>query len=126
MYCNVCGTELQGANFCPNCGAAAGTSTAPNNNYTSNNYSGGNYAGNYNNTAPPSGVSRLDYTTMLLLTILVGGLGVHRFYANKIGTGILWLLTGGCFGIGWIVDIVLVATEKFTDSDGNVILNNRR
>lgn len=40
--------------------------------------------------------------------------------SGKIGTGILWLLTGGCFGIGWIVDMVKVCTGKFTDSKGNV------
>lgn len=46
--------------------------------------------------------------------------GVHCFLAGKIGTGIIWLLTGGCFGIGWLVDLIQVIRGKFTDEDGNV------
>ncbi|CDE31383.1 MAG: TM2 domain-containing protein [Ruminococcus sp.] len=57
----------------------------------------------------------------LLLCIFLGGLGIHRFYVGKIGTGIIWLLTGGCFGIGYIVDIVMIATGKFTDKAGNAL-----
>lgn len=62
----------------------------------------------------------MSKTAAILITFFLGGLGVHRFMSGKIGTGILWLLTGGCFGIGWIVDMVKVCTGKFTDSHGNV------
>lgn len=60
----------------------------------------------------------MEKTPALLITIFLGGLGVHRFMSGKIGTGIVWLLTGGCFGIGYIVDIIHVATGKFTKKDG--------
>ncbi len=60
----------------------------------------------------------MSKTSAILITFFLGGLGVHRFMAGKIGTGIIWLLTGGCLGIGWIVDIVKVCTGSFTRKDG--------
>ena len=60
----------------------------------------------------------MDKTAALLITIFLGELGVHRFMTGKIGTGIIWLLPVGCFGIGYIVDVVQVATGKFTKKDG--------
>lgn len=60
----------------------------------------------------------MDKTSALLITIFLGEIGVHRFMAGKTGTGIIWLLTFGCFGIGYIVDVVQVATGKFTKKDG--------
>ena len=64
------------------------------------------------------GGTNMNKTAALLVTIFLGGLGVHRFMAGKIGTGIIWLLTGGACGIGYILDIVNVATGKFTKADG--------
>lgn len=52
------------------------------------------------------------------ICLFVGVLGIHRFYAGKIGTGVLWLLTGGLFGIGYIVDLIMLATGNFRDSEG--------
>ncbi len=71
--------------------------------------------------APVAGKSDKNKITALLLCIFLGGLGVHRFYVGKIGTGIVWLLTGGVFGIGWIIDIIMIAVDKFKDKQGNII-----
>lgn len=60
----------------------------------------------------------MSKTSAILITVFLGELGIHRFISGKIGTGIIWLLTAGCFGIGWIVDIIQVATGKFTRKDG--------
>ena len=57
-------------------------------------------------------------TAAILITFFLGGLGVHRFMTGKTGTGIVWLLTGGLFGLGWIYDVVMVATGKFVNKDG--------
>jgi TM2 domain-containing membrane protein YozV len=43
-----------------------------------------------------------------VLWFFLGLLGIHRFYLNRVGTGILWLLTGGLLGIGWLVDLFLI------------------
>lgn len=39
---------------------------------------------------------------------IFGFIGMHRFYYGKPITGIIWFLTGGLLGIGWIVDVFLI------------------
>jgi TM2 domain-containing membrane protein YozV len=48
---------------------------------------------------------QVDYTLAWILLTFLGVFGIHRFYMGKIGTGILWLLTGGLLGIGWLYDL---------------------
>ena len=68
--------------------------------------------------------SEKNWLVTLLLCLFLGGLGIHRFYAGKIGTGILQLITlGGC-GIWAIIDFIMILTGNFTDKDGNKITNN--
>lgn len=47
--------------------------------------------------------------TIDLLIVIFGGIfGIHKFLEGKIFMGVLYLLTGGLFGIGWFVDIIKV------------------
>ena len=62
----------------------------------------------------------MSKTAAVLITFFLGELGVHRFMTGKIATGLNWLLTCGVFGIGWLVDFIMVLTGKFTDKNGNV------
>lgn len=61
-------------------------------------------------------------TTALILSILLGSLGIDRFYLGYTGLGILKLITGGGFGIWWLVDIILIATGKLTAKDGSELV----
>ncbi|MBO4915952.1 MAG: NINE protein [Oscillospiraceae bacterium] len=58
-------------------------------------------------------------TTALVLSVLLGGLGVDRFYLGYVGIGVLKLLTAGCFGVLYIIDIVNIATGKLRPADGS-------
>jgi len=62
-----------------------------------------------------------NWTTLIILSILFGGLGVDRFYVGKIDTGILKLITFGGFGIWWFIDFIMICTKSFTNSEGQVI-----
>ncbi len=57
----------------------------------------------------------------LLLLLLVGWLGAHRFYVGKIGTAILFILTVGGVGIWALIDLIMIITGAFTDSEGKKV-----
>lgn len=62
--------------------------------------------------ANTNGVLQKKWSTALLLSFFLGGLGVDRFYLEKTGTGILKLLTFGGFGIWSLVDFILILTKS--------------
>lgn len=76
--------------------------------------SGNTYAAN----VVPGLFSRRDFVTALLLAIFLGTLGVDRFYLGQTGLGIAKLLTFGGCGVWQLIDIILIAMRKVTDSEG--------
>jgi len=66
---------------------------------------------NMKRTPKMGGKKPKKWLVALLLSILLGSLGVDRFYIGYIGTGILKLITFGGFGIWWLIDLILIATK---------------
>ena len=73
----------------------------------------------YSASQIPFVFSSKSYVTALLLSFFVGYLGVDRFYLGQTGLGIGKLLTFGGCGIWALIDFILIAMKKVTDSQGN-------
>lgn len=56
-----------------------------------------------------------------LFCIFLGYFGVHRFYVGKTGSGLIWLFTFGCMGIGVLVDLILILSGKFKDKNNLIV-----
>lgn len=100
-YCPNCGKHVTGeTNFCPKCGAPLKIA-------------------NYQNQ--PASTNEDRWLIALILCILVGSLGVHRFYTGNIVTGVLMLITlGGC-GVWTIIDLIMIAANTYRDGNGNTL-----
>lgn len=106
VFCVTCGAEMdRGDTFCHACGWDS--RVAP-------------------KLPPPRLVdpnpSPYNRLAALLLCVLLGFLGLHRFYVGKTGTGLIWLFTLGFLGVGQIFDLVLIATGEFRDADDRRVL----
>jgi TM2 domain-containing membrane protein YozV len=70
---------------------------------------------------------KLNAALYLLVTIILGYLGVHRFLRGQIGIGLLYLLTGGLAGIGWIIDIICsIVWATQADPQGEITFVNKK
>ena len=55
----------------------------------------------------------------LVLALVVGGLGIHRFYLGYIWQGVVQLLTFGGFGIWALIDLIRIITGDLQPKDGS-------
>ena len=140
MRCPSCGANVNGA-FCEYCGAKMPaerieTQTIHADHVVVNNYyypelqqrAGSDGSGfgsqrvNLNAGFAPS-TSPKSRTIALLLCFFLGFFGAHRFYAGRYLRGVIYLFTFGVFGIGWLVDLVLIILGRMRDRSGFAITN---
>jgi TM2 domain-containing membrane protein YozV/DNA-directed RNA polymerase subunit RPC12/RpoP len=120
-FCKYCGERIPAdAVVCTHCGRQVeelkASGTAMNNVNISNN--------TYNNAPAYESLEsdKFKSTSAVLAALGFFGLGgLHRFYLGKPGTAILYLLTGGLCGLGTFIDLILIATGKFTDGNGKLV-----
>src|SRR5690348_1310056 len=67
------------------------------------------------------GTSERRILPAFLLCFFLGVFGAHRFYAGRVATGVLQLLTVGGLGLWWLADVILLLTGSFKDGDGQKI-----
>lgn len=114
-FCKFCGSQIPiDAVMCTSCGRQVEilkqeTSAQPQIVINNANHNTNNNTNNNNNGVYVVGRRRTkNKWVAFFLCLCLGFLGAHKFYEGKIGIGILYLLTGGLFVIGWIIDIIIL------------------
>ena len=59
-------------------------------------------------------IDSLGWIPNLILTIFLDPIvqGVNRILRGRLIIGVIWILTGGVFGIGWFIDIITMVVHK--------------
>lgn len=66
-------------------------------------------------------VSEKSWGTCLMLFIFLGWIAAHRFYAGKVVTAILYIMTLNGIGIWWLIDLILILSKNFKDNENKLI-----
>lgn len=116
MYCRNCGQQLDDkAAVCTHCGVA--THDQPQQAQPVINVVNTNTNTNLNYNSGRVYIHKKKWTAFWLC-LLLGWLGVHRFYVGKTATGLIWLFTVGLCGIGWLIDLVMILCGGFRNKNG--------
>lgn len=67
-------------------------------------------------------VSDKSRTLTLILLLFLGVWGIHHFYNGRIVLGIFYIFTWGFFGVGWLIDLVLILTGRYKDAKGRPVV----
>ena len=70
----------------------------------------------------PGAAAPKSFTTALLLSFFLGGLGIDRFYLGYTGLGVAKLLTVGGCGIWALIDFIMIAMRKVPAADGSALV----
>jgi hypothetical protein len=59
-------------------------------------------------------IDKLGWLPVLILTLFFDPIiqGINRILRGRVILGLLWIITGGLFGIGWLIDIICVLLYK--------------
>lgn len=107
-FCKECGQKIaKKAVICPHCGCQV-EEMANQTSFATPNIVINNSNQNTNQIAAAVGLHKKNKWIALLLWLLLGAMGGHKFYEGKIGMGILYIFTFGLFGIGLLVDLIVI------------------
>ena len=123
FFCEDCLVDVNGRHYCKDDVGKAFDESSKQNKEAQNVININNVA-SANATAGSSdiGFPRKNKIVALILCIFLGGLGIHRFYVGKAGSGVLYFFTCGVFGLGWIIDIILILVGGFSDKWGRPLV----
>ena len=59
-------------------------------------------------------IDNLGWFINLILTIFFDPVvqGINRILRGRLIVGVLWIVTGGVFGIGWVIDVLTMLIHK--------------